>query len=67
MAESGLRIRLDDGLRQDFIATCKVRDTTAAQVLRGFMRTYVEEHGHEVTQRQLFSEPVVRSSGRKAA
>ena len=53
-AEAGLRIRVDDALRRDFISTCKSQDTTAAQVLRAFMRSYVEQHGSKVVQGHLF-------------
>ena len=56
VAEVGLRIRVDDGLRRDFIATCKMQDTTAAQVLRAFMRGYIEEHGEAVRQGRLFEQ-----------
>ena len=41
MAESGLRIRVDDQLKRKFIESCKKNDTTAAQALRAFMRQYV--------------------------
>ena len=54
--DTGLRIRVDDSLRRDFIETCKGSDTTAAQVLRGFMRWYVERHGIGVRQPSLFDE-----------
>jgi hypothetical protein len=39
MSQAGLRIRVDDTLRQEFI---RESDTTAAQVLRAYMRDYVE-------------------------
>lgn len=55
MSEVGLRIRLDDRLRHDFITACKSQDTTAAQVLRAFMRAYVEEHAHDHLQGRLFT------------
>lgn len=42
VAENGLRIRIDDDLRSEFIQTCRGNDQTAAQVLRAFMRQYVE-------------------------
>lgn len=42
MKECGLRIRVDQGLRQQFVETCRSRDLTASQVLRHFMRQYVE-------------------------
>lgn len=54
--DTGLRIRVDDALRRDFIETCKGHDTTAAQVLRGFMRWYVERHGSGARQPSLFDE-----------
>lgn len=37
----GLRIRVDRDLRESFIEACKADDRPAAQVLREFMRTYV--------------------------
>lgn len=54
MNEAGLRIRVDGALRRDFIETCKANDTTAAQALRAYMRSYVEEHGADVLQGRLF-------------
>ncbi|MBB2486826.1 hypothetical protein H5407_16485 [Mitsuaria sp. WAJ17] len=55
MNDVGLRIRVDDQLRHDFLDACKAQDTTAAQVLRKFMRAYVDEHGAATRQGQLFS------------
>ena len=43
MSEAGLRIRVDDSLRYKFIEACKGDDTTASQVIRAYMRSYVEE------------------------
>lgn len=63
MEEVGLRIRVDNVLRREFIATCKMRDTTAAQILRAFMRSYVETNGLAVRQGDLFQgEPAVSSA-----
>ncbi len=42
--EVGLRIRVDETLRREFIEACKESDTTGAQVLRAFMRAYIEQH-----------------------
>lgn len=55
MKESGLRIRVESQLREDFLRVCKQEDLTAAQVLRAFMRTYIERRmrGQQV---DLFSE-----------
>jgi len=52
--ESGLRIRVDSKLRKDFIGACKARDTTAAQVLRSFMRDFVDRAKSESLQGKLF-------------
>lgn len=56
MNEVGLRIRVDDALRRDFIETCKLQDTTAAQILRAFMRSYVEQYGRDLRQGSLFDQ-----------
>lgn len=55
MKESGFRIRVESSLRQEFIDLCKAQDLTAAQVLRAYMRNYIERH-KEVRQRELFTE-----------
>lgn len=62
MKDSGFRIRVDDGLRAEFIAACKRRDRTAAQVLRDFMRQYVDEQEAAV-QRDLFQRPAAVEAG----
>lgn len=38
---------MENDLRTAFLATCKRDDLTAAQVLRAFMRSYVEEKSGE--------------------
>lgn len=52
--EVGLRIRVDNTLRQEFIVACKANDTTAAQALRAFMRLYVEQNAANLRQGDLF-------------
>ena len=42
MSDAGFRIRVDNELRQQFIAACNAKDLRAAQVLRNFMREFVE-------------------------
>ena len=44
MKDVGLRIRIDRHLREAFLAACKAEDKPAAQVLREFMREYVQSH-----------------------
>lgn len=55
MKDSGLRIRLENDLREAFLSTCKREDLSAAQVIRAFMRTYVEERAGGM-QPDLFQE-----------
>lgn len=45
---AGVRIRVEKGLRDEFLESCRRQDTPAAQVLRQFMREYVAEHGGDV-------------------
>lgn len=40
--ESGFRVRVNEGLRQDFLAACRANDLTASQVIRRFMKDYVQ-------------------------
>ncbi len=43
--DTGVRIRVEKRLRNQFLDACRRQDTPAAQVLRQFMREYVAEHG----------------------
>lgn len=43
MKNVGFRIRIDRELREQFLKVCKGEDKPAAQVLREFMRHYVDE------------------------
>ena len=43
----GLRIRVERTLREDFVEVRRSQDKPAAQVLREFMRDYVERHKDE--------------------
>jgi hypothetical protein len=42
--DSGLRIRVQQELRDRFIEVCRAQDRPAAQVLRELMRTYIDRH-----------------------
>lgn len=57
MKESGLRIRVETHLREDFLHACRKEDLTAAQVLRAFMRSYVEKQ-RQGEQAELFDAAV---------
>jgi predicted transcriptional regulator len=43
--DSGFRIRVQRDLRERFLSVCRAQDKPAAQVIREFMRDYVERHG----------------------
>lgn len=50
---AGLRVRVENDLRKEFKKACRDNDTTAAQVIRAFMRHYVSSHANEL-QHDLF-------------
>lgn len=43
MKDSGMRIRVEQQLREDFLEACKNEDVPAAQVIRQFMKKYIEK------------------------
>ena len=45
--DSGLRIRVEKALRDEFLGVCHSQDRPAAQVIREFMRDYVAQTGPE--------------------
>lgn len=47
MKDVGLRIRIEKELRDRFVEACRRKDVPAAQVLRGFMRGFVDEEGEQ--------------------
>lgn len=42
--DAGLRIRIEKPLRERFLALCRRQDRPAAQVIREFMRQYIDSH-----------------------
>jgi hypothetical protein len=42
MKEVGMRIRVEPELREQFVNLCRDNDVPAAQVLRSFMREFVQ-------------------------
>lgn len=59
---SGFRIRVEKELRQRFLDACRAQDKPAAQVLREFMREYIESSGR-AAQRDLFERHTGRPGG----
>ena len=56
MKDTGLRIRVQRDLRDRFVHVCQAQDKPAAQVLREFMRTYVDEHQRDKPAAQVLRE-----------
>ncbi len=57
--DSGLRIRVQRELREEFLDVCRAQDKPAAQVIREFMREYIAEH-KATAQGTLFSVETMR-------
>ena len=51
LKDSGLRIRVQHQLREEFLELCRSQDKAAAQVIREFMREYIARHKHEGTEK----------------
>lgn len=53
MKDAGFRVRLDQELRARFVRACKKKDVPGAQVVREFMRSYVEKVESESNSTQV--------------
>ena len=40
----GFQVRIDKALREEFVEACRAQDRPAAQVVREFMRQYVDSY-----------------------
>jgi antitoxin component of RelBE/YafQ-DinJ toxin-antitoxin module len=45
MKAAGMRIRIEPALRDEFVQVCRNKDTTASEVLRAFMKGYIQREG----------------------
>lgn len=57
--DAGFRIRVERDLRDEFVDVCRNHDRPAAQVIRDFMRQYIEDNST--------AEKQAASSGRGSA
>lgn len=48
--DAGMRIRVEKELRDEFHHICRTQHRSAAQVLREYMREYVQLHAKEIQQ-----------------
>jgi hypothetical protein len=51
MKDAGMRIRVEPELRERFLNVCREQDLPAAQVLRSFMRDYIQANNIPDTKR----------------
>jgi len=58
--DTGLRIRVQRALREEFLNVCRAQDRPAAQVIREFMREYIARHKSGVAE-QAQGAPAPRS------
>ena len=49
MKDAGMRIRVEPELRERFVNVCREKDVPAAQVLRSFMRDYIQANSQQPT------------------
>lgn len=61
---SALRIRIEPELHKDFLETCRRLDIPAAQVLRQYIRRFVEQHDSS-NQEELFMGQAAKNQGEK--
>lgn len=52
--DAGLRIRIENDTRRDFVDACRAEGKVASQVLREFIRDYIGSHSR-TQQPDLFS------------
>ena len=63
MKDAGMRIRVEPELRDQFVNLCRDNDVPAAQVLRSFMREYIQTN----TIAKTHSKSTVQTSAKKSA
>lgn len=51
MKDSGLRIRIERDLREQFLKVCREQNRPAAQVLRELMRDHIAAHDEQASQK----------------
>lgn len=65
MTDATFTFRVDEALKNDFASAAKTRDRTGAQLLRDFMREYVQQQ-HEAAEHDAWFRRQVEA-GRAAA
>lgn len=58
MSEATFTFRVDEALKNDFATAAKARDRTGAQLLRDFMRSFVQQQAQATEHDAWFREQV---------
>lgn len=62
MKDVGMRIRVEPELREEFVDICKQKDVPAAQVIRTFMREFIQTNTVAKAHSKVRAEPVAKKS-----
>jgi hypothetical protein len=62
MKDVGMRIRVEPELREEFVDICKQKDVPAAQVIRTFMREFIQTNTAAKTHTKSRAQPLAKKS-----
>ena len=62
MKDVGMRIRVEPELREEFVDICKQKDVPAAQVIRSFMREFIQTNTAVEAQSKSRTQPLSKKS-----
>ena len=62
MKDVGMRIRVEPELREEFVDICKQKDVPAAQVIRTFMREFIQTNTAVKTHTKSRAQPFAKKS-----
>ena len=62
MKDVGMRIRVEPELREEFVDICKQKDVPAAQVIRTFMREFIQTNTAVKTHIKSRAQPLAKKS-----
>jgi hypothetical protein len=62
MKDVGMRIRVEPELREEFVDICKQKDVPAAQVIRTFMREFIQTNTVAKAHSKVRAQPLAKKS-----
>ena len=62
MKDVGMRIRVEPELREEFVDICKQKDVPAAQVIRTFMREFIQTNTVAKAHSKVREQPLAKKS-----